>query len=134
MKDRYYYAYILNPEEIITNGYQKREKIGCVLIDNGEELKELFTNASFLKVKENEVIDGKRLFENNISLIGIIDKEITMEDVVNFIHKSEIDKTEYVNLLIKLIGNTRKKAIEDTKNYYQLEETFTKEINKNRIK
>ena len=132
MKKKYYWGYLLNPEEVITDEFQEREKIGCIIVDDGEEKRELLTDAKFLNLKENEVIDGKKLFENEISLIGHIEKTIPMQEVVNFIFKSEIDKPEYINLLIKLISNTRKKAVEGFKEYYETEKTFKLEINKNR--
>ena len=132
MKKKYYWGYLINPEEVITDEFQEREKIGCIIVDDGEEKRELLTDAKFLNVKENEVIDGKKLFENEISLIGHIEKNIPMQEVVNFIFKSEIDKPEYINLLIKLISNTRKKAVLGFKEYYETEKTFKLEVNKNR--
>ena len=130
--NKFYYCYALNPEQVITSNFDERDKIGCIVVDNGIELRELLTDAKFMQTKEGSVIDGKIIFENNASLIGILDREISAEAVVNFVNKSGVIETEYVNLLIKLIANTRKKAVEGIKEYYQFEKIFKEEINKNR--
>ena len=124
MKNKYYYGYALNPEETRNDDFFERTKIKCVLIYNGEEYRELYTDAKLFLVNGQEVIDGKKVFEEDASLIGNLDKEITIEDVVNFQYKKGLDEREYLNLLIKLISITREFAIRGAKEYLELEQKF----------
>ena len=132
MKNKYYWAYILNPEEVVKDIFDEKEKISCILIDDGVEKRELFTDAKFYEKEQNSPFDGKIIFEENASLFGSIIREISIEDVVNFIYKSEIDKPEYINLLIKLIEITRRKAVKGYKEYHEYVKYFKKDINKGR--
>ena len=124
MKNKYYMGYILNPEEVKKDDFDERTKIRCILISNGKEFRELLTDAKYYPVKENEVIDGKRIFETDASLVGTLEEEISIEKIVNIIYNNEIDKIKYINILLKLIFNTRKFAIQKEKEYLKLENVF----------
>ena len=132
MEFKYYFGYAINPEEERTSDFDDNTKIRCVVKFDGNEFRELVTEAKYFPVKEHEVIDGNKLFNMDASLVGTINEEISHEDVVNFINNSKLDIREYGNLLIKLIYNTRKKAIEGKKEYLQMEQTFKEEVNKHR--
>ena len=132
---KYYFGYVINPEEVRTSDFDVKTKIRCVIKaeTDGSEFRELLTDARFLPIKENQVIDGNKIFDMDASLVGTIDKEAPLDEIVDFIYKNEVDKKEYVNLLVKLIYITRRKALEGKKQYLQIEETFKEEINKHRI-
>lgn len=132
MELKYYFGYVINPEEVKTNDFDDNTKLNCVIKSNGKEYRELFTDAKLYLKKENEVIDGNKLFDMDASLIGVIQKDAPLSDIVDFIYKNETDKKEYLNLLVKLIYNTRKKAMNGKKEYLQMEQTFQEEISKNR--
>lgn len=132
MEYKYYFGYVINPDEVRTSDFDDNTKIRCVIKHYGNEYRELFTDARFYPINKNQVIDGNKIFDMDASLVGIIEKEAPLSDIVDFIYKNENDKKEYVNLLVKLIYNTRQKAINGKKEYLDMENTFKEEVNKHR--
>ena len=132
MEFKYYFGYVVDPLEVKTSDFDDNTKIRCVIKNDGNEFRELFTDAKYYPINKNQVIDGNKIFDMDASLVGTIEEEAALSDIVDFIYKNEGDKKEYVNLLVKLIFNTRKKAIEGKKEYIQMEQTFKEEVNKHR--
>lgn len=132
MEVKYYFGYVVNPLEVKESDFDDNTKIKCVIKHDGNEFRELITDAKFYPIKNNQVIDGNQLFDTDASLVGVIEKEAPLNEVVDFLYKNENDKKEYANLLVKLIYNTRQKAIIGKKEYLQMENIFEEEINKNR--
>ena len=132
MEYKYYFGYAINPEEVRTSDFDDNTKIRCVIKHDGHEYRELLTDARYFPIKEKQVIDGNSIFDMDASLVGTIEKEAPLSEIVDFIYKNEIDKKEYVNLLVKLIYNTRQKAIDGKKEYLNMENTFKEEVNKHR--
>ena len=132
MEYKYYFGYAINPEEVRTSDFDDNTKIRCVIKNDGNEYRELLTDARYFPIKENQVIDGNKIFDMDASLIGTIEKEAPLSEIVDFIYKNKNDKKEYVNLLVKIIYNTRQKAIDGKKEYLNMENTFKEEVNKHR--
>ena len=130
MEYKYYFGYAINPEEVRTSDFDDNTKIRCVIKNDGNEYRELLTDARYFPIKENQVIDGNKIFDMDASLIGTIEKEAPLSEIVDFIYKNENDKKEYENLFFKLIYNTRQKAIDGKKEYLNMENTFKEEVNK----
>ena len=74
MEFKYYFGCAINPQEERTSDFDDNTKIRCVIKFDGNEFRELVTEAKYFPIKEHEVIDGNKLFDMDASLVGTINE------------------------------------------------------------
>ena len=117
MDHKYYLGYIRNPNEFANEYSDVRELEIIIERDNGE-LKELLTKAKLYPMKKNEVFDGHRIFESNASLIGRIERKLSVEEIKDYFHNLGIEGTKkYLDQVIRLNRITTKKALVAEEDY-----------------
>lgn len=119
METKYYLGYVRNPNEFMNELLEVNET-EVILEENGNELKETLTKAKLHQMNPNQVFDGHHVFEENASLIGRIEKEITAKELENYFNNLEIEGIkEYLDKVIRLSRITIKKALISEQEYIE---------------
>jgi len=127
MKNIYYIGYLRDPDEVITDGFQKRKEIKAILYrDNDNDFREVLSQA---KVFFNEftTIDWNRVFNSESTLVGRLDNQISFEEAKGFfLSKSREDLEKYIVELKRIISSSKEKAITGHQEYEETEKEFIK--------
>ena len=101
----FYIAYLRNPKQNITNGFQDIDEMEVIAIHEFNDFREVATRDKIYLMDKNEVFDGHKVYKSHAGFIGRIGRQLTLQEanemLTNIRNNGMEEYMTKINTLIK---------------------------------
>lgn len=120
MENKYYFAYVYDVLENLTDGFQERKTTRVIVLKENDDYKEIFTKGKVLVGNGHTTFDGHKAFEENFRLYGKIGENLSQDEVTEILNNlGPKGIKKYLTTVIHLINKTEMLALQGEKEYLQ---------------